>query len=280
MKLASHQYGKQKVRVMKITRDGPVHTIKELTVGVALQGDFQSSYTAGDNRLVVATDTMKNTVHALAKDHLGLETERFLAFLGQHFLTKYAQVEIATLSAEECVWGRLDIEGKPHPHTFTAQDKVVPFCEVIATAGNFEIRSGIRNLMLMKSTESSFTDYPRCDFTTLPEAIDRVLATSLTASWKWNAVPANYAIANAAIVSAMLIPFANHHSPSAQTTLFEMASAALDCCPEIKEIHLAMPNQHFIPIPMEKFGMTNQNEIFLPTDEPHGQIEATIVRGE
>jgi len=278
MKIASHQYGKQKVRVMKILREGAVHTIKELTVSVALQGDFQSSYIAGDNRLVVATDTMKNTVQALAKDHLGLETERFLAFLGQHFLEKYPQIEVATLRADERTWGRLEIEGRPHPHAFTAHDKVVPFTKAIASAAGMEIHSGIKDLVLMKSTESSFTDYPRCEFTNLPETLDRVLATSLTASWKWSAIPPNYPFANAAILRAMLVPFANHHSPSAQTTLFEMGTAALDCCPQIAEIQLAMPNQHFIPISLEPFGMTNQNEIFLPTDEPHGLIEATLVR--
>jgi urate oxidase len=278
MKLNSHQYGKQKVRVMKIIRDGTLHTIKELTVGVALQGDFKSSYTAGDNSLVVATDTIKNTVQALAKDHLGLETERFLTFLAQHFTTKYPQVHTAAVTASERVWGRVEIAGAPHPHTFSASDRAEPFVSAIATAEGIKLRSGIENLLLMKSTESSFADYPRCEFTTLPEAQDRVLATSLKASWKWSAVPADYLLANAAIVRAMLVPFANHHSPSAQTTLFEMASAALAECPEIGEIHLAMPNKHFLLVPLERFGMENSNEIFLPTDEPHGQIEASVGR--
>ncbi len=278
MKLTSNQYGKQKVRVMKIIREGHIHTIKELTVGVALQGDFVTSYTAGDNSQVVPTDTMKNTVHALAKDHLGSDTESFLTYLGQHFVSKYPQIDSATISGKERVWKRLAIDGALHPHSFSANDSAVPFSEVVVSAQEVRALSGIDNLLLMKSTESSFVDYPRCEFTTLPETTDRVLATSLKATWTWSAVPASYTAANAAILSAMLVPFASNHSPSAQTTLFEMGTAALAACPEISDIHIAMPNKHYLLIPLEKFGMTNQNEILLPTDEPHGQIEGTVSR--
>ncbi len=278
MKLSSYQYGKQKVRVMKIIRDGSFHTAKELTVDVALQGDFKSSYTAGDNSMIVATDTIKNTVQALAKDHLGHETERFLIFLAEHFISKYPQIHTASVSASERVWGRLDIAGVPHPHAFSASERAEPFATAIATREGTKVSSGIGSLLLMKSTGSSFADFPCCEFTTLPETHDRILATSLTASWKWAAAPASYTHANAAIVRAMLVPFANHHSPSAQTTLFEMASAALQECPEIGEVHLAMPNKHFLLVPLERFGMENASEIFLPTDEPHGQIEANVVR--
>ena len=259
---------------MKIIREGALHTIKELTVGVALQGDFESSYTAGDNSLVVATDTMKNTVQALAKDHLGLETERFLAFLAHHFVTKYPQVHTAGVTASERVWGRL----AAHPHAFSASERAEPFAAATATAEGTVITSGISNLLLMKSTDSSFAGYPHCEFTTLQETQDRVLATSLTATWRWAAVPADYLAANATIQQAMLIPFANNHSPSAQTTLYEMASAALESCPELEEIHLAMPNKHFLLVPLDRFGMENMNEIFLPTDEPHGQIEAIVTK--
>lgn len=278
MKLTSNQYGKQKVRVMKILREGNVHTIKELTIGVVLQGDFETSYTAGDNSKVVATDTMKNTVQALAKDKLGSDTERFLAFLGHHFVSKYPQVESATVSSTERVWKRMNIDGAPHPHSFSANDSAVPFSKVTVTKEGQTAISGIDNLLLMKSTESSFIDYPRCEFTTLPETTDRVLATSLKSTWNWSVEPDDYTAANAAIIAAMLIPFANNHSPSAQTTLFQMGTAALEACPEIGEIHIAMPNKHYIHIPLDKFGISNNNEVLLPTDEPHGQIEATVAR--
>jgi urate oxidase len=278
MKLTTNQYGKEKVRVMKITRAGSVHTVQELTVSVVLQGDFETSYTEGDNSLVVATDTMKNTVQALARDHLGRDTERFLAFLGHHFIGKYPQVSSATISSTERVWQRMEVGGVAHPHTFSANDRAVPFASVTVTQEGQTAHSGIDDFLVMKSTESSFIDYPRCELTTLPETTDRVLATSLKATWQWAVEPDDYTATNAAILSAMLVPFANNHSPSAQTTLYQMGTAALEACPEIGQIHIAMPNKHYLYIPLDKFGIENKNEIFLPTDEPHGQIEATVSR--
>jgi urate oxidase len=263
---------------MKVTREAGVHTVKELTIGVGLQGDFTTSYTAGDNHLVVPTDTIKNTVTALARDHLEADAERFLLFLGRHFVSTYPQVHTASLTSTERVWQRLSIGAEPHPHSFSANDTATPFCEVTVTKESHSATSGIEHLLLLKSTASSFVDFPRDRFTTLPEVTDRVLATSLRASWKWDAEPHDYHSANQMIVHAMLVPFANNHSPSAQTTLFQMGTAALEACREISEVHLTLPNKHYLLVPLEPFGMGNENEIFLPTDEPHGQIEATVTR--
>lgn len=278
MKLINQNYGKQRVRVMKVFRDGATHTVKELTIGLALEGDFETSYTAGDNSKVVPTDTVKNTITALSRDYLGSDTERFLAFLGHHFRKKYEQVEKVTVTSKERVWQRLTIQGTPHPHTFSAAQNAVPFVEVIVDSSGQTAHSGIENLLIMKSTASAFIDYPRCEFTTLPETTDRILATSLKATWQWAVEPDSYTAANAAILDALLGPFATEYSPSAQTTLFQMGTAALQVCPEIGEINIAMPNKHCLFVPLEKFGIENYNEIFLPTDEPHGQIEATIGR--
>jgi len=278
MKLLHQHYGKQRVRVMKIFREGDIHTVRELAIGVAFEGDFETSYTAGDNSKIVATDTVKNTVTAMARDHLGPDTERYLAFLGHHFLNKYEQIAKVTVTSTERVWQRLVIAGQPHPHSFSAAQTAVPFVEVVVDSAGQTAHSGIDNLLVLKSTASGFIDYPRCEFTTLPETTDRILATSLKATWKWSLEPDSYVAANATILEAMLAPFATEYSPSAQTTLFQMGSAALLACPEIGEIHIAMPNKHCLYVPLDKFGIENNNEIFLPTDEPHGQIEATIGR--
>jgi urate oxidase len=150
---------------------------------------------------------------------------------------------------------------------------------VVATsAGEITVRSGVEDLLILKSTASSFQGYPKDEFTTLPEADDRIFATSLAAMWTWEGEPPDYNAANDAILAALLRPFALNHSPSVQTTLFQMGEAALAACPDIARIHLAMPNKHYIPIDLGRFGRENRNEIFLPTDEPHGQIEATLSR--
>jgi urate oxidase len=278
-KLIDHQYGKSRVRVLKVLRNGARHAVQELEVSVRLSGDFESSYTAGDNSRVILTDTMKNTVNVLAQDHLGAETERFAVALAKHFLQQYGQVERVVISTWERQWERLQVNGEAHPHSFVQAQQARPTVHVTATAGETVIRSGVEDLLILKSTGSSFRDYPKDEFTTLPEAVDRIFATSLAAHWMWTAAPADYNAANGAILEAMLAPFALNHSPSVQTTLFQMGEAALGSCVDIDEIFLAMPNKHYLPMDLTRFGRENRQEMFLPTDEPAGQIEATLTRG-
>lgn len=276
--LLDHQYGKSRVRVLKVLRDGPVHAVKELTVSIRLSGDFETAYTGGDNHLIVLTDTMKNTVHALAKDLLGRETEQFALALARHFLARYPQVQRTTVETVERVWDRLAVDGAPHPHSFRGTEAAQPVCRVTASAEGVETQSGVTGILILKSAESGFENYPKDEFTTLPETKDRIFATSLDARWTWLAGPADYPATNAAIVQAMLAAFARHYSPSVQTSLYQMGEAALAVASEVGRIHLAMPNKHYLPINLAPFGRDNANEVFLPTDEPAGQIEATLGR--
>lgn len=278
MKLIAQSYGKGRVRVLKILRDGATHTIKELSVRVALEGDFDASYTAADNSLVVPTDTMKNTVNVLAHDRLGHENEPFARCLAGHFLQRYAQVKRVTVELEERVWGRMHPGGKPHPHSFVQAEGARPFTKLVLSAGDSRHESGIRDLIILKSTASGFEDYPRCEFTTLPETSDRIFATALRATWLWSGEPDGYRSATDTLMEAMLKPFTENYSPSVQATLWEMGQAALTACPAISQITLAMPNLHCLLIDLKPFGRENPNVTFVPTDEPHGQIEATIAR--
>jgi urate oxidase len=278
-KLVSNRYGKARVRVLKILREGAVHTIKEIEAAALLEGDFASSYTAGDNSKVVATDTIKNTINVLAKEHLGHEIERFAISLGEHFLKKYAQVCSAKIDISERDWRRMEIAGKPHPHSFTSGGEARTFTRVVCGRDSRTIQSGIRDLVILKSTGSGFENYPRDEFTTLRETSDRILATSFSATWTFEKLPKNCREANESILSAMLKVFAENFSPSAQTTLFQMGEAALAACPEIGHVDLAMPNKHCLLIDLSPFGLENKNEVFVPIDEPHGQIEASVARG-
>lgn len=278
MKLLSQNYGKSRVRVLKVLKDGATHTIKELSVRVALQGDFDASYTAADNALVVPTDTVKNTINVLAHDHLGSDTEPFARCLATHFLGRYAQVHQVRVEIEERLWDRLPINGAPHPHSFSQANRVRPFVHLTQDADSSLITSGVRDLIVLKSTASGFADYPKCEFTTLPETTDRIFATAIEASWQWSAEPASYTAANASLITAMLKPFAENYSPSVQATIWEMGQAALTACPQIAQITLALPNLHCLLLNLQPFGRDNANVTFVPTDEPHGQIEATIAR--
>jgi urate oxidase len=279
-KLTGHRYGKARVRLMKILREGPVHTLKDLEVAAYLKGDFASSYTSGDNSKVVATDTIKNTINVFAKQHLGEEIERFGLVLGEHFLTRYEQVREAEIQILERPWKRLMVNGEPHPHSFAAGSDARMFASVNCSETAKTVRSGIRNLVILKSTGSGFENYPKDEFTTLPETADRILATSFSATWTFKEQPDHYSRANEGILNAMLRVFANSYSPSAQTTLFQMGEAALAACGEISQLDLAMPNKHCLLINLAPFGLENKNEVFVPTDEPHGDITATVARDD
>ena len=278
MKLIQHNYGKAKVRVLKVFRAGKIHSLKELDVQVMLQGDFDASYTKAENRLVVATDSVKNTINILAKKKLGPETEAFGIVLGEHFLKTYRHVSRVEVSLTERCWDRISVGGKPHAHSFLEKSAAKPFSKIIATRKKIEVESGIEELFILKSTASGFENFLRDEFTTLPETSDRICATKLKATWTFAKKPKSYTATNEKILNALLGVFAKNFSPSVQVTLFQMGEAALKAAPEISKIHIAMPNKHCLLINLKPFGLENKNELFVPTDEPHGQIEGTVAR--
>jgi urate oxidase len=278
--LASQRYGKDRVRVLRVRRGAMgVHTVHEVEVSVALEGDFSATYLTGENSQVVPTDTMKNTVHVLAQKHLGDVLEEFALALASHFLSRYAQVSRAIIEVTSRPWNRYQTpDGTMHPHTFTGRASSLPFSRVDATRKETVLQSGVNDVLMLKSADSVFVGYPKCEYTTLPETKDRILATRMKATWTFAPQVSSYMKSNEAIMSALLDTFAKEFSPSVQNTLFLMGSAALAAAPEISDIHLAMPNKHYLPINFKPFDLENNNEIFLPTDEPHGQIEALITR--
>jgi len=279
MNLKYHRYGKAEVRVLKkLQRDG-LHIIKELEVQVLLAGDFESSYSSGDNRLVVATDTIKNTVNVLAFEKLEEQTELFALSVSEHFLEKYPHVSTVTIETSERVWQRLRADGQPSPANFLAPQKFTPICEVHATRTQTRLTSGIRDLIIMKTAGSAFAEFHRDEFTTLPETQDRILATSMASKWTFAVTPSDYNKINADILDAMLDGFVANDSPSVQKTMYDMGVAALNRCPEISEVNLVMPNLHCLLIDLKPFGRVNPNTLFVPTDAPNGLIEATIERG-
>ena len=278
MKLISHRYGKARVRVLKVFRHGDRHEVKEAEVSVTLEGEFEASYTRGDNSQVVPTDTLKNTVYVLAKEKLGDEIETFGLALGKLLLDRYPQVSQATVRLAEQPWERMTVDGKPHPHSFAGDGRARPFAVAVCSRGGASVESGVENLLLLKSAGSGFAGYVKDEMTTLPETRDRILATNLSADWHFMRVPASYAQPNRAALDAMLKVFATRYSPSVQATLFEMAQAALEAVPELDRVRLVMPNKHCLLVNLAPFDLENANEIFVPTDEPQGQIEATVSR--
>lgn len=278
MALVRNTYGKARVRIMRIKRDGDRHEVRELTVQAMLEGDFAGAYTAADNSKVVATDTIKNIVNIVAHEHPGLDSELFCSLLARRFLDRYAQAERAIITAHETRWTRLEINGAPHAHSFVLDGNGRPLACVEATKDAVAIHSGIEGFTFMKSTRSGWEGYVKDELTTLAPTADRICATSMDARWVWTAVPADFAIANSRILSAMLDVFATTYSAGVQDSLYRMGEAALAAVPEIAEISLACPNKHYLPVNLSPFGLENGGTVFTPTDEPHGQIECTVAR--
>jgi urate oxidase len=276
--LTHNAYGKAQIRLTHVTRHTERHDLKELCISVQLEGDFAASYVSGDNRLIVATDTMKNTVYVLAKKHGITTVEGFGETLARHFVETYAHVSAATVDLAENSWRRIVSGGREHPHAFAGSTKEKRTALVICTRQSLCLESGVSDLSLLKTTDSAFAGFVRDEYTTLPETDDRIFATLLSARWRCAEAPADWDAVHQAARQALVETFARHQSLSVQQTLHAMGQAALAACPEIGAITLTMPNRHHVLVNLERFGLHNQNEIFVPTEEPHGLITGTLSR--
>jgi len=278
--LIKNRYGKGRVRVMRIHRDGDRHEVSQLDVKAMIEGDFARAYTDADNSTSVSTDTIKNVVNIVARENTGLCMEEFSQVLAKRYLDTYPQIASVSLTVHETKWSRLSFAGKPHPHSFVLDSNGKPTVEVSSIRGGATtMSSGIDGFAFMKSTQSGWENYVKDIYTTIPPTADRMCATSMVASWKWSGKPASYPATNKKILDTALEVFSMTYSKSVQDSLYRMGEAALVAVPEISEISMACPNMHFIPMNLSAFGLDNNNDVFLPTDEPHGQIECTVGRG-
>jgi len=279
IELAENRYGKSRVRLMKVTRSPEGNTLREWTVQVLLTGDFDSAHYDGDNSKILPTDTMKNTVYSVARNSSAVSMEHYGKELVDFLLGRNPQVSSASVAIESTMWKRLTIDGKPHPTSFMRGSGEVQTTSVSRDQkGEFLIHSGFRNLVVMKTADSGFEGYIMDELTTLKETNDRLFCTALEAEWSYNASSGNFNAKRKAIREAMLSTFADHKSKSVQETEYAMGKAALEAVAEVDQIDLAMPNKHCLLIDLERFGEQNPNEIFVPTDEPAGQIEARVRR--
>ena len=274
--LSWHRYGKAGIRLVKVDRSGPHDRIIDLTIDVQLEGAFESVYREGDNASCLPTDTMKNTVYALARQHRIERPERFALQLTDHFAEKpgVSKVEVGIL---EQPWVPLSVGGRPHPHAFAHAGAEEWTCRAIHVAGTTRIVSGVTNLVLLKTADSAFAGFPRDQYTTLAETRDRVLSTSVTATWTYRPDTRQFGDRDG-IRAALVETFAAHKSESVQHTLHAMAEAALAASGDITNITLRLPNRHHLLVDLSPFGLDNPNEIFVATEQPFGLIEATVSR--
>ena len=277
--LGGSNYGKSNVRLVKVKRGSERHELWDTKVDVALTGDFEAAHVEGDNTGLLATDTMRNTVYALAKEHLTGSIEEFGLALVHHFLGAGPTVRGARVRITQYPWARIEVDGAGHPHSFVrgAGERTA---EIAGDEdGSRRVEAGIDGLLVMKTTESGWGGFLREEYTTLPETDDRILATVVTASWTYaDGAGPDYDRSWGGVREKILATFTDHYSPSVQNTLYRIGRAVLEGFPEVDRIHLSFPNKHHIPYDLARFGIQNENEIFWATDEPYGLIEGTVER--
>ena len=278
MKLLNSTYGKGRVRVMRLSGEGQKREVRELVVQAMLTGDIAPAYTEADNSTTVSTDTIKNVVNVVAREQLEAGSEAFCRAVARRLLDGYPAMAGATVSAREVRWNRLSLDGTPHPHAFTLDGNGQGTADVVMDRVGDRVTSGLSGFTFLKATASGWSNYIKDQYTTLPETEDRILGTSMDASWRWSRDPADFAAANARVLDALMRVFATTYSYSAQDSLYRMGSAALEAVPELESLSIACPNKHYLPINLGPFGLDNPNRVFTATDEPHGQIECTVGR--
>ncbi|MGL4513593.1 MAG: factor-independent urate hydroxylase [Lacipirellulaceae bacterium] len=279
--LSHNAYGKHAVRVSKIKRPrqgapkDERHEFIEASIDVTLEGAFAEAYTEADNSSVVATDTVKNTVYAVAKDDPFRTIESFGCALVRHFVKQYDHVTGVTATLREQKWARL----ADSPYGFTGSDRETPTAVVRLLRGaEPTVTAGLSGLVVAKTTESGFANFHADEYRILPDTDDRVLATEVAGTWEYAPLPADFAAAREQIRQGLLAAFLDHYSVSVQQTIWRMGQAALDRCPAAQSITLSLPNKHHILANLKALGRENANEVFVSTSEPHGWITGTITR--
>lgn len=274
--LGENSYGESCVRLLRVARQEGRHDIRELTISIRFEGDFETAHTKGDNSKILPTDTMRNAVYALARQHSVEPVEEFGLHLMDQFVTYNAQVSRVHISIEETPWARLPHGGKPHASAFTRSGDERRTALLIGTREGTTIRSGIRNLNVLKTSNAKFEKFMRDPFTTLKDEKNQILATAIEADWLYPNEDVEFGPLWHGVRQMLLEAFAEHKSLSLQNTLYAMGETVLNNFDNIREIHLSLPEVHFDLLDLDPLGMDNPSFVFLPVEEPRGLIEATL----
>jgi urate oxidase len=275
--LGANSYGKAGNHLFKVVRASDRHELRDYRVDVALSGDYDAVHTEGDNTEAMATDTMRNTVYAVAQQQSFDSPEAYGLQLVDYLLTQPG-VRGARVSVVEQRWDRIVVDGRPHQHSFT---KAAGGKHTAVVSGDGERRSvtaGIDDLQVLKTTNSGWANFLEGGYRTLADTDDRILATSITASWDYREPEGDFGAVWTGVHEQIGRTFTDHFSPSVQHTIWRMGQAVLERFEEIERISFLLPNKHHILYDLSPFGLENDREIYWVTVEPYGRIEATIER--
>jgi len=276
IRLAENTYGSSRIHLLRVSKQQGRHDIRDIALSVRFEGDFEAAHVSGDNRKILPPDTMKNTVYALARQHSIEPLENFGLHVIEHFLTYNPQVTHVVVEASENIWVRLPHGGKPHASAFSRAGTEERIARLSGTRESTQVRAGIENLILLKTSNSAFEDFKKDPYTTLQEESDRILSTVVSADWLYTGEEPEFGPLWHGVRQMLLETFAEHASQSLQHTLYAMGEAILNNFQNIGEIHLSLPSRHFHLADLAPLGMDNPGTVFLPADEPQAAIEATL----
>jgi urate oxidase len=282
--LGPNQYGKAEVRVVAVDRSSSRHSLVDLNVSSSLRGDFAAAHTAGDNGQVLTNDAQKNTVFAFAREGVG-SPEQFGLRLARHFAGSYAWITGARVAVESYGWERISVAGAEHDHAFRKAGAEVRTAVVTVDGDEAHVLAGLTDLVVLKTTGSEFWGFPRDRYTTLAETHDRVLATAVTARWRYTGTDLDFDALFSSVRTALLETFATTHSLALQQSLHAMGEAVLEQFPDIAEIRMSMPNKHHFLQDLSAYGLDNVPDgsgtvVYHADDRPYGLIEGTVLRDD
>jgi urate oxidase len=282
--LGPNQYGKAEVRVVAVDRSTPRHSLVDLDVSSSLRGDFAAAHTAGDNGHVLTTDAQKNTVFAFARHGVG-SPEAFGLRLARHFAGSYDWITGARVAVESYGWERISVGGVEHDHSFRKAGSEVRTAVVTVDGDDAYVLAGLADLVVLKTTGSEFWGFPRDRYTTLAETHDRILATAVTARWRYTGTAPDFDAMDfdatfAGVRTALLETFASTHSLALQQSLYAMGAAVLEQFPCVAEIRMSMPNRHHFLQDLSAYGLDNPDVVYHADDRPYGLIEGAVLRDD
>ncbi|KAF2843313.1 urate oxidase UaZ [Patellaria atrata CBS 101060] len=291
--LSSARYGKSNVRILKreLHPDG-TQSVVEMTVESLLEGDIETSYTKADNSVIVATDTQKQTAYITAKQNPVTPPELYAAILANHYVTTYNHIHAAHITVVVHKWTRMTVDGKPHPHSFLRDGSEKRTVYALAREGKgISIKSGLKGLLVLKSTGSAFYGFHRDEYTQLPETWDRILSTEVDAAWQWKMFPSIPAVKDAvakfdpafqSVTKITTDTFAKDNSASVQNTMYKMSDQILEAVPLVESVDYSLPNKHYFEIDLSWHrGIKNTGKnatVYAPQSDPNGLIECTVSR--
>lgn len=278
IQLGPNQYGKAETRLVHVTRTRDHHEITDLNVSTSLSGDLADTHLTGDNAKVLPTDTQKNTVFAFAKEHGVGEIEEFGLHLARHFVSSQEPIHRARIGVEQYFWDRIGVGDTPAPHSFQRSGVETRTATVTFDGERASVVSGLKDLVVLNTTDSEFWGYPRDRYTTLPETHDRILATAVNAQWRHATADGDWGKSYAEVRRHLVEAFAQTHSLSLQQTLYAMGERVLENRPEIAEVRLTLPNKHHFLVDLSPFGLDNDDEVYFAADRPYGLIEGSVLR--